>query len=67
MRQKKKPIDKQLLKNWRLKLYDTTYLAIAEQTQLHENTVAHAFRDKKATQVVISKLTTYFNEMEVPA
>jgi hypothetical protein len=67
IKQRRKDIDSKLLKIWQLKLYDTNYHVIAEKTELSVMTVGNAFRDKKATQDTIDRLTKYFNEMEVEA
>jgi len=64
---KRKPIDKQTIKNWKALMYDTTYPAISESTGLSVLTIGNAIRTGKATQMVIEKLTKYFNEFQLSA
>jgi hypothetical protein len=66
MMTKRKQIDKQILKNWKIKMYDTTYPAISMKTDLSLPTIGMAIKYGKASQTTIEKLTKYFNEMEIP-
>lgn len=64
---KRKQIDKQLLKSWKLKMFDITQDMVHDSTGLSKPTIRTVFKEGKATQNTIDLLTKYFNEMEVPA
>lgn len=57
---KRKPIDKQLLKNWRHKMYDFTYEEIAAWTGLSKNTIGNTIRTGKGTQYTIDRISAFF-------
>ena len=64
---KRKQIDSKVLKDWKIKMYDTTYHEIADKTGLHFQTVATAIREGKASQTTITKLVKYFSEFKITA
>ena len=64
---KKKPIDRQTLKNWKSIMFDTTYDAIQAETGLSRPTLVSALKDGRATQNTITLLTKYFNNFTIPA
>ena len=62
---KRKPIDKQTLTRWELLRCDSTLEEMRLKTGLSFSTMSHVFTEKKATQNVIDKLTSFFNEKEL--
>lgn len=60
---KSKPIDRQLLKSWRNRMWETTYKEIAEQTGLSVHTIGNTLRTGIATPDTITKLTNHFNQI----
>lgn len=64
---KRKPIDKQLLKSWKVIMYDITQDMVHEATGLSRPTIREALNKGRATQATIDKLTTFFNEYKIPA
>lgn len=61
---KRKPIDKQLLKSWRVIMFDITQDNVHEATGLSKPTIREALNKGLATQATIDKLTEFFNSVK---
>lgn len=57
---KSKKIENQLLKNFRDKMFDTTYEEVAKATGLHPLTIGNAMRTGLATQKTLEALKNHF-------
>lgn len=59
---KRKPIDRQTLKNWRLAMFDLTQDQVQASTGLSKPTIRTAIKHGVATQDTINRLTVFFNQ-----
>lgn len=61
---KRKPIDKQLLKKWKVIMFDITLDDVKAGTGLSKPTIREALNNGKATQSTIDCMTQYFNSFQ---
>lgn len=64
---KRKPIDRQLLKSWKLRMFDITQDEVKAATGLSKPTLRIVFKEGRATQETIDKLTLFFSTTKIPA